>query len=113
MNETYNSVVQRLSDHEYHLHSIVVSCTSIDAALEGLWMDARFNPTIMEVSQVDHDTLLADVNRNRCCLTRVGEEHDLDSRLDVYINQDTGVVIQVLIRDLPQGTVKLWAEPKE
>lgn len=104
------SVVQRVNDHKVVVAGIVVSCASIDAALEGLYRDMEFNPDIIVFSRTDHDAVLEEVKADhieRGLLT--SGKVNLSPKLGSYENLTTHTAMYVFIRDIPQGTIHLYS----
>lgn len=102
------AVVQQENKYCYVIRGVRVCIESIDAACAGLYLDHRFNPERLILSQPDADALLHTLMEKR------GYSGEFPCRLGDYINNTTGTYMHTMIsQELPEGTFKLWGKPQE
>lgn len=98
-------VVEVVNDRVYRVHGVRASTAGIDAALEKLYGDCRFNPTIIAFCKEDYDCLFTEIlaAREPC-------NYPISPFLGAYGNRETGVAMFVrLLQTLRPGTIQLWS----
>lgn len=101
------SLVKSTKHKGFTIQGIIVSLKSIDAACEGLYLDERFAPHYILLSQVDHDVLYQEIKKATFSPDKTLDTIEIPT-IRKLVNQTTGFAMDVFVSDsIPQGVLLL------
>lgn len=98
-------IIEPVNDHIYRVRGVEASLAGVDAALEKLYSDHKFSPTIIAFCKDDYDRIFAEVLADRD-----PGDYPISPSIGAYGNPVTGIAMLVrLLLSLSPGTIQLWS----